>query len=82
MLIEQIIEFEWRRPSPLAVHVLLLVITTYFLDKTKICKDNLWVQYYLLLKNCRRQCALLPPIEPNHLQNLAPRCKILNMLWT
>ena len=41
MLIEQIIEFEWRRPSPLAVHVLLLVITAYFLDKTKICKDNL-----------------------------------------
>ena len=26
MLIEQIIEFEWKRPGPLVVHVLLLLL--------------------------------------------------------
>ena len=54
MLIEQIIEFQWRgsrppgRTSP---------VTGYFLYKTKISKENLQVNYYLLPKYCRRQCA-------------------------
>ena len=30
-------------------------------DKTKISKENRGVDYYLQLKYCRRQCALLPP---------------------
>ena len=36
-------------------------ITDYFHDKTKISKENLWVDYYLLLKSCHRQCTLLSP---------------------
>ena len=37
MPIEQIIEFEWREPGKLAVHV-LLPITAYFHGTTKISK--------------------------------------------
>ena len=37
-------------------------IADYFRDKTKISKKNLRVDYYLLLKCCKRQCTLLPPI--------------------
>ena len=35
-------------------------ITGYFHDKTKISKENLRVDYYLLLKCSQRQCTLLP----------------------
>ena len=35
--------------------------TGYFHDKTKIFKENLRVDHYLLLKYCRKQCTLLPP---------------------
>ena len=56
MFIEQIIEYELRRPRPLAVHA---PITSYFHDKTKICKENFPVDYCLLLKYCMRQCIML-----------------------
>ena len=36
-------------------------ITGYFHDKTKVSAENLRVDYYLLLKCCKRQCTLLPP---------------------
>ena len=36
-------------------------MTAYFHDKTKILNENLQMDYYLLLKYCRRQCALLLP---------------------
>ena len=36
-------------------------IDAYFYDKTKISKENLQVDYYLRLKYCRKQCALLLP---------------------
>ena len=42
----------WRTGTP---------ITGYFHDKTKISKENLRVDYYLLLKCSQRQCTLLPP---------------------
>ena len=58
MLIEQIIEFEWRGPEPPGRTC--IPKTGYFHHKTKMSKENLRV-YYLLLKYCRRQCALLPP---------------------
>ena len=59
MYIEQIIEFEWRRPGPPGRTC--TPIPTYFHDKTKSSKEIFRVDYYLRLKYCRRQCALLPP---------------------
>ena len=58
MLIERIIEFEWRGLRPLD-HTCTLT-TGYFHAKTKISKENLRVDYYLLLK---------------YLQNLIPNAK-------
>ena len=55
MLIEQIIELELKGPGPLAY----TPITAYFHDKTKISKENLGVDYYLLLKYYTRQCTYL-----------------------
>ena len=48
MLIEQIIEFEWRDLGSLDRTCTLT--TGYFHVKTKISKENLPVDYYLLLK--------------------------------
>ena len=57
MLIEQIIAFDLRGPGPLDGTVTLT--TGYFYDKAKTSKENLQVDYYLLLKYCKRQCTLL-----------------------
>ena len=55
----------------------------YFLDKTKISEEYLRVDYFLQLKHCWKQCTLLPSIPgPNHLQNLTPKCRISNVVWT
>ena len=59
MLIEQIIELQLRGPGPPGRTC--TPITGYFHDKTKIPKENLRVDYYLLLKYCKRQCNLLAP---------------------
>ena len=59
VLIEQIIEFELKGPGPPGRTC--TPITGYFHDKTNIFKQNLRVDYYLLLKYCRRQCTLHPP---------------------
>ena len=59
MLIEQIIELQLRGPGPPGGTC--TPITSYFHDKTKISKENLRVDYYLLLKCGKRQCTLLPP---------------------
>ena len=48
MLIEQIIEFDLRVPESLDRTVTLT--TGYFYDKAKTSKENLRVDYYLLLK--------------------------------
>ena len=83
MLIEQINELEFRRPVPGRT---CTPITAYFNDKTKISKKNLRVDYYLvylLLKYCRRQCALLTSSYLGQItQNLALKCLILNVFWT
>ena len=72
MLIEQIMEFQLDMCSA----------TGYFHDKTKIPMENLLVDYCLTLKYCKRQYILLTLPGPNHLQNLTPKYKILNILWT
>ena len=58
MLIEQIIEFQLKWPGPFGPTC--TPITGKLHDKTKISTQNLRVDYYLLLKYCRKQCALLP----------------------
>ena len=63
MPIEQIIEIQLREPgSPGRTYP---PVTGYFHDKTKISKENLRVDYYLLLKYCRRQCTFHPPTWAN-----------------
>ena len=59
MLIERIIELQLRGPGPPGRT--FTPITGYFHDKTKISKENLRVDYYLLLKCCKGQYTLLPP---------------------
>ena len=59
MLIEQIIEFELRGPGPPGRTCTSKI--SHFYGKTKISKENLQVDYYLLLKYCTWQCTLLPP---------------------
>ena len=81
MLIERIIELQLRGTGPPGRTC--TPITGYFHDKTKISKENLRVDYYLLLKCCKRQCTLLPLPGPDHLQlNLTQKCKMLNVFWT
>ena len=60
MLIEQIIEFEWRGLGLLDRTCRPTLTTGYFHTKAKISKENLRVDYYLLLK---------------YLQNLTPNTK-------
>ena len=65
MLIKHIIEFELREQGPLGrtcTPKLVIVMTTQ-----KSLKGELRVDYYLLLKYCRRQCILLPPIRAKSL---------------
>ena len=59
MLVEQIIEIELRGPGPPGRTC--TPVTGSLHDKTKILKESLRVDYHLLQKYCRRQCALLPP---------------------
>ena len=81
MLIERIIKLQLRGPGPPSRTC--TPITGYCLDKTKISKENLRVDYYLLLKCWKRQCTLLPLPGPDHLQlNLTPKSKMLNVFWT
>ena len=78
MLIAQI--FDLGGPGPTGC--ICTTISSCFYVKTIISKENIRLDCYLLLKYCRRQCALLPLPGPNHLQNLTPKCKILNVFWT
>ena len=61
MLIEQITTFKLRGPGPLYLLVHVLVQLVIFMKKTKIFKENLRVDYYLLLKYCTRQYILISP---------------------
>ena len=75
MLIEQI--FELRGPGHTCTPS-----TGYFHDKTKMSKENLRVNYYLLLKYCRRQCTVLPSTWAKSLTKFNPKMQNLNVLWT
>ena len=61
MLIEQTTKFQLKGPGPSSGTC--TPITGKLHDETKISKENLREDYYLLLKYCRRQCALLPSIH-------------------
>ena len=69
MLIEQI--FELRGPRPPGR--ICTPITGCFHDKTIISKENIRLDCYLLLKYCRRQCALLPPTWAKSLTKFNPK---------
>ena len=57
MPIEQIIEFKLMGPGPPSCTC--TPTTGYFHDKRKIFKENLRMDYYLLLKYCTSQSTLL-----------------------
>ena len=68
MLIQQIIKFELRRSGSLGRTC--TPIRGYFYDKTKVSKENLRLDCYLLLKYCTRQCTLLSPTWAKSLTKL------------
>ena len=69
MLIEQI--FELRGPG-FPGHI-CSPATGCFHDKTKISKENIRVDCYLMLKYCRRQCTLLAPTWVKSLTKFNPK---------
>ena len=71
MLIEQIIEFDVREPGPPGRTC--TSTAGYFHDKIKTSKENLRVDYYLMLKYCTRQCALFSPIWVKSLTKFNPK---------
>ena len=71
MHIEQIIEFQLRVPPGRTC----IPKTVKFQEKTKISKENLGVDYYLLLKYFRRQLPYFPLPGPKHLQNLTQNAR-------
>ena len=66
MLIEQIVELQWRRHGPPGLTC--TSITGYFHDKTKIFKENLRVGFHLLLKCCTRNAPYFPLPGANRAQ--------------
>ena len=75
MLIILIIKFELKGPgSPGHIYTPIIV---YFYDKTKISKENVRVNYYLLLKYCSWQYTLLSVPGLNHLLNITQKSKKL-----
>ena len=70
MFIEQIIEFELRYPDPPSPTC--SPKTGYSYEKTKISKENLRLNYYLLLKNIAEgDVPCFPSSGPSLLQNLS-----------
>ena len=80
MLIILIIEFELRGPRPPGR--ICTPKTVYFYYKTKISKEIFRVNYYLRLNIARGNVTYFLIPGPNHLQNLTPKCKILDVFWT
>ena len=65
MLIEQSTKFQMKGPVPYGRTCTPITGTRH--AKTKISKENLQEDYYLLLKYCRRQGALLLPTRTKSL---------------
>ena len=80
MFIEQTIKFEFRGLVPFGR--VCTPATGYFYDKTKISKENLRVDYYLLLKYCSRQCTLLSPTRAKLLTKFNTKTQDFKMFWT
>ena len=80
MFIEQTIKFELRGLVPLGRA--RTPATGYFYDKAKISKENLRVDYYLLLKYCSRQCTLLSPTRAKLLTKFNTKMQDFKMFWT
>ena len=55
-----------------AIGRLYTPITACFLDKTRISKENIRLDCYLLRKYCRRQCTLLPLTRAKLLSKFNP----------
>ena len=64
MFLEQTIKFELRGLIPLGR--INTPATGYFYDKTNFSKENLLVDYYLLLKYCSGNVPCFPLPGPNH----------------
>ena len=69
MFIEQILKFELKEPGP-----------TGRLTKKSLRKISEGIIYCQNIARCN--VPHFPVPGPNHLQNLTPKCKILNLLWT
>ena len=80
MLIEQIIEFGLRGLWSSARTT--TPTNGYFHDKTKVSKANLPVNYIYCENIAVGNMPYFRLPGPNHLQNLTPKCKILNVFWT
>ena len=60
----------------------ITLITGRFHHKTIISMENFRLDCYLLSNIAKDNILYFPLPGPNHLQNLTPKCKILNVLWT
>ena len=80
MFIKQSIKFEFRGLVPLGR--VCTPATGYFYDKTKISKENLRVDCYLLLKYCSRQCTLPSPTRAKLLTKFNTKTQEFKMFWT
>ena len=80
MLIEQIIEVKLGGLSPLVVLVLL---SGYFHDNTKISQDKSSCELAFTSKIIAGDVVpCFPPSGFRHLQNLTLKCEILSVFWT
>ena len=68
MLVKQIFELGGLRPPGR----ICTPMTGCFHHKTMISEKNIRLDYYLPLKYCRRQCALLPPSWAKSLTKFNP----------
>ena len=80
MLFEQINKFELREPGPPGC--IWTPVAGYFYDKTKISKENLWVDYYfgLLLQYCIKQGTFFP--LPRQIRKFNFKMQDFNRVWT
>ena len=75
---EQIIEFKLSEHGPSGRPT-----TSYFHDQTKISKEYLLMNHFIIYcyNIAGGNVTYFPLPGPNHLQNLIPKCKILNVIW-
>ena len=82
MLIEQIIEFEWRVPGPLVVHKFVKLVI--FMTKQKYSKANLRV-HYLMLKMLQKAMYLDFP-DLGQVTKFDPKMqhfkRVLDLTWS